>query len=288
MIHTLLRAALILITSTFGCSSVLYHPSQDRYFDPAQAHLTYEDTWIISMDGTKLHGWYFKHQTNLPSNGVILFFHGNAENISTHFASLAWILSYGYDYFIFDYRGYGQSEGSPTPQNTVSDGVDVIRQIHQKVPDIPLIIFGQSLGGAIALRCLIELKKEVPIQLIAIDSSFSSYQSVGGSVLSHHWLTWLFQPLAYLLLSDRWAPDGKIAELAPTPLLIIHGDQDRIVDYQLGLELFQQAKEPKEFWKIKGGNHTDVFWRHGTIYQQRFVNLLREGLAKTPYRDRLD
>lgn len=264
-----------------GCSSFLYYPSQERFFDPSKAQISFQDTWVKTPDGIHLHGWHFKNQVMNHAKATLIFFHGNAENLTSHFASLAWILPYGYDYFIFDYRGYGQSEGKPNPENTVKDGTLIIREIYHQNLKSPLIIFGQSLGGAIAMRSVIELKNEIPIKLVVVDSSFASYRSVAQHVLSHHWLTWLFQPLAFALLSDEWAPGTQIAELAPTPLVVMHGDHDQVVDFELGEQIFNFAKNPKEFWKIEGGRHTDAFWKHGSLYRERFLRRMEDALTSS-------
>jgi fermentation-respiration switch protein FrsA (DUF1100 family) len=273
-----ITAALALALSLSSCSSVLYYPSKERYFDPAKAGMSHEDVWLRTPDGSKIHGWYLKNPVQARPKATIIFFHGNAENLTTHFASLAWILPHGYDYFIWDYRGYGQSEGQADPENTVRDGMLVVREIHKRNEKTPLILFGQSLGGAVALRTQIELGKSIPIRLTVIDSSFASYQEAGRHVLSHHWLTWLGQPLAYLLLSDRWAPADRVLEIAPVPLVVIHGRKDGVVDFELGRDLFEKAREPKEFWEIENGLHTDVFWRHGEIYREKLLKRLEAAL----------
>jgi fermentation-respiration switch protein FrsA (DUF1100 family) len=194
--------------------------------------------------------------------------------MSSHFASLAWILQYGYDYLIFDYRGYWKTEGKPSPENTVKDGITVLKYARDHAPGTPLVIFAQSLGGAIALRSYIDAKNEIPARLVVIDSSFASYKSVGRDVLSRSWLTWIFQPLASVLLSDQWAPGKRVREVSPTPLLVMHGDLDQVISFKQGEKLFEAAAEPKEFWKIEGGYHTDAFWRHKGIYRQRFLEKL--------------
>jgi fermentation-respiration switch protein FrsA (DUF1100 family) len=283
---------LLLASQTFfvGCSSVLYHPSHQKFIDPEKNGISHEEVSFMSTDGTKLHGWYFKSpvvgKPGAPKapRAQFVFFHGNGENMTTHFASLAWILPFGYDYFIFDYRGYGISEGDPTPEGTVRDGMAAIRYAHQRNPNVPLIVFAQSLGGPIAMRSLIELKREVPIKWVVLDSTFLSYDSEGRSVLSKSWITWLFQPLPYLLLSDAWAPGDRVSEISPTPILVMHGDKDRTVDYSLGVDLFTHAREPKEFWKIEGGQHIDAFWEHKGIYRTKFLDRLDNllGGKKTP------
>lgn len=283
----------ILIFLVSGCSSALYYPSQQLYDDPAKvgaesgesnpkiANIVPEDIWFKSEDGTKLNGWYFKAPGKKKPKALIVFFHGNGENISSHFLTLRWILGYGFDYFIFDYRGYGRSEGDPSPRGTMEDGKAAIRwaAIRAREKKAPLVIFGQSLGGAVALRSVIELGREVPLKLMAVDSTFASYRSEGASVLSSSWLTWIFQPLAYLLLSDRYAPSDRIREIAPTPLLVMHGDADKTVPIKHGEKLFKLAQQPKEFWRIPGGEHIDVFWVHNGEYRRRFIEKLRQVLT---------
>lgn len=263
-----------------GCSSMLYHPTSETYFDPKQGGLSYDDVSFSSQNGRKLHGWYFRTAARKKPKATIVFFHGNGENLTSHFATLAWILPYGYDYLIFDYQGYGSSEGEPSPEGTVQDGIAALRFVKGRAPESPLVVFAQSLGGAVALRTLIELKGEVPVRLVVIDSSFLSYQAAGRSVLSQHWLTWILQPFSTLVLSDAWAPGERVAEISPTPLVVLHGDQDQVIDFKLGERLFEKAKEPKEFWRVENGRHTDAFWRHGTLYRERFLKRLEQALAR--------
>lgn len=271
----------IVLSLFSGCSSMLYYPTQQRYFEPERLGLKVEDLWIPSADGERLHGWYFRAETEKNPKALVVFFHGNAENLTSHFASLAWLPSHGFDYFIFDYRGYGQSSGKATPENTVMDGMQVMRAMRSRVPKgVPLVVFGQSLGGAVALRALIELKHEISVALVVVDSSFGSYRSAARRMLSKNWLTWIFQPLGLLLMSDAWAPGKRVSELAPTPLVVMHGDEDRVIDYRLGEKLFEDAGEPKEFWKVEGGAHTDGFWRHGETYRLRFLRKMEEILKR--------
>lgn len=227
------------------------------HYEPQQLGLVPEDNEIEVAPQTKVHGWYLKSK---KPKGVIVFFHGNAQNLTSHYASLVWILKEGYDFFIWDYRGYGKSQGTPNPQNTVEDGKAIIKYIYQKNPKLPLFVFAQSLGGVIAMKSVIDLKGEVPIKSLIVDSTFQSYKSVGQNILSKHWLTWLFQHSSYLVLSDKYAAKGHVYEISPIPLLVIHGTQDQIINYKFGKEIFDNAKEPKEFWTIEGGRHIDSFW----------------------------
>lgn len=241
-----------------GCSSLLYHPTQVLHYEPKQLNLKPEDIFIQVDPSITLHGWYFKSETK--PKGVIVFFHGNAQNLTSHYVNLSWIVKEGFDYFIWDYRSYGQSTGEPSPKNTVEDGVRVIQHLYSKNPKLPLFVLGQSLGGAVAMRSVVELGGQIPIRAVIADSTFQSYQSVGRSVLSKHWLTWLFQPLVYLVLSDKYAPEGKVSQISPIPLLVIHGKKDPVIDYKFGLELFEDAAEPKQFLSVEEGTHISGFW----------------------------
>lgn len=245
---------------TTGCSNLLYFPTHVEHYDPKQLGLVPENVEIVVSGDTKVHGWYFKSKKK--SKGVLVFFHGNAQNLTSHYVSLSWILKEGYDYFIWDYQGYGKSQGEPSPKNTVEDGKTIIRYVYNRNKNLPLYVFAQSLGGAIAMRSVVDLKKEIPIRALIVDSTFQSYQAAGRSILSKHWLTWLFQPFAYVLLSDKYAPEDRIGEISPTPMLVMHGTKDQVVDYKFGEEIFEDAKDPKKFISIKDGMHIDSFWGH--------------------------
>ncbi|MBC7690308.1 MAG: alpha/beta hydrolase [Methylotenera sp.] len=250
------------LLSLNGCSSLLYYPDSRTYLDPGRIGLEAENVWIRNPESALIHAWHFPAQKEgklLKPKAMIVFFHGNAQNITSHYLMLAWLLEYGYSYTIFDYRGYGWSRGKPSPKSTLEDGHTVLKYVHEKYPELPLVIFGQSLGGAVALRTVIDLKKEIPIRLVVADSTFESYQNAAQDVLARVWLLWPFQLLTHVLLSDEYAPEGRMGEISPTPLVIMHGDRDGTIDIERGKELYRNAKEPKEFWLTSGGGHTDAF-----------------------------
>ena len=238
----------------------------------------------MSADGTRLFAWLFHHEgfAKQRAKAAILFYHGNGENLSSHYLSMIWSLRKGYDFLIFDYRGYGRSEGSPSPQGTVEDGEAALRWMKVHYPDIPIVIYAQSLGGAIALRNAIDLRAEVPVRAVVIDSSFASYQVVGRRILSKNFLTWPLQWLPWILLSDRFAPDGQIQKISPIPLLVMHAENDQTVPFRCGEELFEQAGNPKDFWRISGEGHVDAFLRFGDFYQNKLDLWFSQALARSP------
>jgi fermentation-respiration switch protein FrsA (DUF1100 family) len=233
-----------------GCSSLLYAPDNGLYVDPKQLGLTFDEV-IFPVEGSKLHGWYFTQTAFAKPRGMVLFFHGNGQNRSSHFLALKWLLEKGYDYFIFDYRGYGDSEGSPSPENTVHDGIAAMQYMLHRNPNMPLAIFGQSLGGAVAMRSVVEFKAEQgsfpdQLKMFVLDSTFLSYRKAAASILSNHVITFLFQPLS-LLVSDAWAPISVKDQFPRIPVAVLHGTDDQLINEDLGKEVFDAFQGPKEF-----------------------------------------
>lgn len=265
----------VLVLAGSSCSSLFYFPSHYKYFDPAKSGHQPEDIWFKGEDQAPLHGWYFKQNKLSKAKASFLFFHGNGENLSSHFMALLWILEEGYDFFIFDYRGYGETPGKPTPENTVQDGHAALRWLHQKDPSIPLVVFGQSLGGAVSLRTVIDLKDEIPVRLVVVDSTFSSYRAIAQKVLTRQSMSWPLQPIVPFLVSDHYAPGSQIESLSPIPLVVIHGDEDTAVDFSLGQRVYELAKDPKEFWRVPGGTHIDAFWRHHGLFRKKLLEKLK-------------
>lgn len=255
----------VLVSLTFflvpfltACSSYLYYPTRIKYINPEKIpHKPQEVTFYENAESKeKLTAWQFK--TPQKSKGVFVVFHGNAQNVSTHFVTMYWALDKGYDVFIFDYPGYGGSHGDPTPQNTVESGTRAIQYV-QKNYNVPIIIVGQSLGGAIALRTVADLEDRKNICAFVADSTFTSYKRVGRKALSNFWLTWPLQWLPYLVLSNEWAPKGHVDKISPIPLLVIHRMKDPIIPFELSEDVYSEAKDPRQKWDIPGEGHVNTF-----------------------------
>jgi fermentation-respiration switch protein FrsA (DUF1100 family) len=232
-----------------GCGYLFFLPSKEEILTPNQIGLIYEDIILPTSDGQSLHGWLLHAQGEL--RGSIYFLHGNAENISTHIASVMWLPAYGYQVFLLDYRGYGRSTGSP-------DIADALQDIETgycwlltrpESQEKPLFLLGQSLGAAL----LVAFSARMPdlhqhVKGVILDAAFTSYRGIAREKLDNFWLTWPFQyPLSWLLLPWSYDPIDHIAEISPTPLLIIHSQQDEIIPYHHGEELFAAARSPKLF-----------------------------------------
>lgn len=253
-----------------GCSSIYYFPQKKELVNRHKLPIQPEDIHFKSEDGVQLHGWHFKALDNKEPKAVIVQFHGNAENLSTHFLSLYEVPSKNMAYMIFDYRGYGRSEGRPEPEGVIQDGVAAIRWMSKKYPGKPLIIFAQSLGGAIAFKSVNRVKSEVPIALFVADSTFPDYRSAARTMAAQSFLTYLFQPIAWAMVDNSQSPKADIPEISPIPLVVVHGTKDRVVNQSLGREVFELAREPKEFWSIPDADHLQFMFKNQGEYAEKF------------------
>jgi fermentation-respiration switch protein FrsA (DUF1100 family) len=238
-----------------SCTTVFYYPSRDR--DKKAPSYKYEDIFIKSKSGNMLNIWYFPAEN--PS-GLVLFFHGNARNISYLYESFLWLVDKGYDYILFDYSGYGRSTGSPTGKNLHLDSQSMLEYgiKLKKVKNYPLIAIGQSLGGAVLLASSGDFKGRKEIDLIIADCTFNSYIELADYHIKEKILLPL--PSRLLLISDRYAPARFIHKLKGIPMLVSHCREDRTVPFFLGKKLHSLLPGPSWFWELSC-RHTAGFWR---------------------------
>ena len=264
-----------------GCSSVFFYPYRPYIQTPERLGLAYEDVYFNAADGTRLHAWFLPAQGKAV--GTILFLHGNAENISTHIMSVNWLPARGFNVFLLDYRGYGASEGEPTLEGVQDDVSSALRTLLAR-PDVNpdrIVVFGQSLGGTIAIYNVAHSPYRRHVRALVEESAFASYRQIAREKLDNVWLTWLFQyPLSWTI-SDRYSPSKAVAQVSPIPLLIIHGDKDFIVPVHNAKRLFDLAREPKQMWIVEGGGHIQAFQHEK--YRDRFVDYLKAVLAASPH-----
>ncbi len=288
-------ALLVCALSLSACTHVFFQPTRELYFPPEKFRIPYREHFFNSLDGKNLHGWYFYHRSKRPSKGLVVQFHGNGENISSFYTTLVWLTQHDYDLFSFDYRGYGRSQGEPDQKGVNGDCIAAMtfaQKLWQENAAAHhtlsvsegggLILYGQSLGGALLLRAFHEAKVDLrkDVRAMVIDSSFVNYKNLAAEKLSDFWLTWPFQWLAYLLVSNGYSPKEYVPEISPIPLLVIHGAKDPVVPFHHGREIFDLAKEPKTFWEIPDGEHIDSMTAHGGIYQKKLLKFFDEVQAK--------
>lgn len=249
---------IILVVLNMGCNHLFYYPEPTIYQTPDQFDLEYEEHWVETEDQEKLHVWHIK--PTRPEIGVVLHFHGNAQNMSTHFLFVAWLAMEGMHVVTFDYRGYGKSSGEPSRLGLGRDGVAMIRWLkaNPAFSHLPRFVFGQSLGGAVSVPALVKGGEE-GIQALILDSTFGSYREIARDKLASFWLTWpLSYPLGFLISREE-DPYDYIGKLS-LPLLITHGEKDEVVPPIFGERLFLASKSrDKLFWRLPGMNHTEAF-----------------------------
>jgi len=243
-----------------GCGSLFFYPQKQMYDNPVVRQFSPEDIYFKTSDGLTLHGWFFQ-AANLEAHATILVLHGNAENLSTHVNSVLWLIKEGFNLFIFDYRGYGKSEGSPSIKGVHLDAESALNAL-LSVPRVDkerIIVLGQSIGGAIAVYTVAHTPHKDRIAALVIDSAFSSYRLIAREKLAQFFITWPFQyPLSYLV-SDAYSPIRWIREVSCVPVLIIHGAKDPVVPMHHGQMLYDAAQGPKEFWETTVPGHVRSF-----------------------------
>ena len=228
-----------LLLACLSCQSdLIYHPETVLTATPAAIKLDYRDVRFTASDGVKLHAWWVPAKNE---RGVALFCHGNAGNISHRLKTIEILNRLGLSTFIFDYRGFGLSEGHPSEKGTYADALGAWEYLvgTQNINPGKIIIHGRSLGGAVAAH----LATERNPALLIIESSFTSARDVAR----HHVP---FPPAAWII-TYRYDTVGRIKKLR-CPVLIIHSPDDEVIPFSHGVELFKNAPEPREFLKIAG------------------------------------
>ncbi len=263
----------LILPVSAGLDALFYHPAPDRFRTPADDGCAFEQITFPSTDGTALSGWFIPAQQQ-KALGTVIHFHGNAQNMSAHYAFVSWLPKSGFNLFVFDYRGYGASEGRPSREGVYQDSVAAIEYIKSRtdIDQAKLIIFGQSIGGANALAAVGSNAFEGIVGVVS-DSAFSTYKSVAAEHAG-----WL-KPFAYLFISNRYSPEKYVQSIAPTPLIIIHGTRDRVASVHHAERLFRAAQEPKELWLIEGGEHTSALGPDINTYAPRLCEKFKTWTA---------
>lgn len=259
-----------------GCTGLFFQPQRDLVRTPTDIGLPFEDVQFVARDGVRLHGWF------LPASGhavgTVLFLHGNAENISTHIGSVYWMPARGFNVFLFDYRGYGGSDSVPTLGGVQLDIDAAMHHLlsRQDVDPHRIVLFGQSLGAALACYYAARGPLRRDVRVAVIDSSFTSYRAIAREKLAQLWWTrWLALP-AGLLVDDEYSPIDVVADIAPTPVLFVGGGRDEIVPVHHARELFDAARAPKTLWVFDDAGHIQAFREDAA--RQRLVEFLTEHL----------
>ncbi|TAJ25863.1 MAG: alpha/beta hydrolase [Nitrospirae bacterium] len=214
-----------------------------------------EEVWFQAEDGPRLFGWYVEAR---GTGAVLLWCHGNAGNIIHRLENLVELYRLGLSVFIFDYRGYGRSNGTPSEEGLYADALAAYTYVTETRRMAPqrLVLFGRSLGAAVA----VELASRQPAAGLILESPFPSVAAVvrhyyGGLPL--HWF-----------LGARFNLADRLKQIS-IPVLVVHGDRDEVIPIELGRQVFEAAQEPKSFYPVPGAGHNDLYLVGGRAYFQR-------------------
>jgi fermentation-respiration switch protein FrsA (DUF1100 family) len=227
-------------------------PTRKIVATPTSIGLEYEPLKITTEDGVTLDAWFVPAQ---DARGILLFFHGNAGNMSHRLESIRIFNKLRLSTLIFDYRGYGLSEGEPSELGTYRDAEAAWRHLteHRNVAEDKIVLFGRSLGGAIAAHTA---SRHVACALI-LESAFTSVPDMAAEI---YW----FLPARWLA---RMSYNTKAAlNSVSSPVLVIHSIDDELVPYSHGRALFASAREPKRFLQLRGGHNSSFLQSKQTYF----------------------
>jgi fermentation-respiration switch protein FrsA (DUF1100 family) len=241
----------------------IYYPEPDWAVAPTELGLEAEEMFLVPEPGVALHAWFFP----LPAlRATLLFCHGNAGNVSHRLENVAYLLQFGFQVLLFDYRGYGHSSGSPSEAGLYRDAETAWTHLAERTDTAgaPRVIFGRSLGGAVA----VDLATRVQADGLIVESTFTSVRSLARLVF----------PIPLPPLPVKYDSLSKIGTLK-MPVLAIHGEKDELIPVAEGRALFDAAPQLKAWYLIPGAGHNDTYLVGREAYFRRLVTFV-DGLPR--------
>lgn len=246
-----------------GGNRLFYYPTKTAPDVPSDFGHRFEDVTFKSEDGTKLHGWFFQPIEKVKPKGTVVFHHGNTGSVGYHIGFVGWMARAGYQVLLYDYRGFGKSEGEITRNGLVQDARAAIiyAKSREDVDGKRIISFGHSLGGAKSLAALGE--KMIPgVRGVICFAGFASYEDMAKKVAGK---------MGADLVTDELSARDLVEKISPIPVLIAHGTKDAVVPLAQGEILFKKAKEPKTIYRIPNGSHTRALWMNDGEYRTKVL-----------------
>ncbi len=245
----------------------LYYPSRAVPFTPSVLNLAYEDVRVPVGEGADVHGWFVPAAAG-EDRGAVLFCHGNAGTIADRLDTLEILHELGFAVMLFDYRGYGNSAGRPSERGTYDDARAAWRHLTEQRGFAPakIVVFGRSLGGAVAAR----LAQETAPAALVVESSFSSVPDLARELYP-------FLPVGWLC-RFRYST-AEYAAAASCPVVVVHSPGDELIPFTHGRRIFNAATAPKHFLQIRG-SHNEGFLVSGSDYTDGLDKALGEYLPR--------
>ncbi len=250
-------------------NKIIFHPSPypEGFWNPTSLGVPVQDIYFESEDRVKLHAWFIPAPKAVAT---LLWFHGNAGNLSHRLDNIQRLKRLNLNIFIFDYRGYGRSEGTPDEEGIYKDSRAAYKQVltMNGVSVDSLFLFGRSLGGI----CAVETAMNHPASGLILESVFTNSADMSRAIFP-------FIPLGWAVRSKLDAV-GKVPHLKLAKLFL-HGTRDEIVPYDLGRKLFEKAGNPKTFYAIEGAGHNDTYILGGVEYFDVLNRFITETLKNS-------
>lgn len=238
-----------------ACNSMLYYPSHKIYNEVIPEK--HSEDFLLSESGNVLNYYLFPAE---KPKGIILYFHGNARNISAHYKAFLWAVPLGYDLLLFDYSGYGKSTGSPSRRAINADAVSMLKFAadRKKEKGCKLITVGQSIGGAVMLGSLGSFEDVNEIDLILADCTFQSYIKISKAVAGKY-----CAPLGWFrfAINDDFAPWKSFGAVKDVPVIVSHCREDETVPFYMGEELFGALENKEKLFLEMSCRHTAGYWK---------------------------
>ncbi len=263
----LLYRLIVLISAVTlaGCTSVtalFFYPQSVLISTPKEAELEYQDIWFKAEDNTQLHAWWIPAQgEQADSNVMLLYVHGNAENISSHSRSIYWLPANGVSVLALDYRGFGASEGKPLMPNMLQDLEAAAVWMTQQYPDKELVILGQSIGTVMAINFTAQAAETYAIQALVLDAPLTGIATAARNAMSKNFVGWMIWPFT-VLIPSQWDPIKHVDKI-DIPVLVMHSPKDTVVPYRQGEKLYttwrKMHPEQQLCWLDSQGPHIMSF-----------------------------
>ena len=261
----------LIALSVIGCNGTrfIFKGSNEIEATPDEVGLVYEEIWLTNEDNVKLHAWLIPGNPHSP---IIVFFHGNAANISHRVDMLRYFNEMGFSVFIFDYKGFGRSQGQTRSEEDLyvdaRSAIDYLRCNGWSTSR--MIYFGRSMGAAVSLQ----MGLESPAIVVVMEAPFTSMSAIA----------WETAPITYALIGwwsirARFDNINKIERLK-APVIILQGDKDHIVPVKMAQSLYQRANDPKALYLIPDGGHSNLYQIGGKRYRRIWLNLASQHQAE--------
>ncbi len=235
---------------------LIYFPQRDLSATPAEVGMDYSHVYLTTADGIQIHGWHVPGE----SDATLLWFHGNAGNISNRVDNIAVLNRLtGLGVLIVDYRGYGLSDGSPSEKGLYLDAEAAFDYLVSDLgldPVEDIVLFGRSLGVGVAA----EMATRHAVRCVILESGFTSIIDMAKGTYPD-WFVYALMPF----IDSRYDTLSKIDGIM-SPVMIVHGESDEIVPFYMAEQLFEAAREPKRLHPVRGAMHNNLYERGGAAY----------------------